>query len=259
MSYLNQSIKNVYISSKQRQIGESTNSITVRFNPSIDRAKSVQIVTAEVPATWYPFDNYNNMMAYTIDSVDTVFFANLPTDKYYFDMSSLATDIQTALNNAVDFENNATTYVWSVSFTESKMSFLFGQGTDETKSFCFAPVNNSAYSMVGLSNYAEVVAGESYQCTVPANLQKTLAVYMIASIVPPNVFSTMPNGDRIMAKIPVTKDAGGILCYEDQSNSYTPLDSSYISQMTITLMDDRGIPLDLNSSDWSVELSFGYT
>jgi hypothetical protein len=260
MSYLNQTIKNVYVCSKQRLIGESSNSITVRFNPSIDKCRSVQVVTCEIPQTWYPFTNYNNKMAYTIENDDTgtVYYANLPTSKYYFNMSDLATDLTTALNNAVDAENNAVSYTFAVSFTESKMSFLYSKGTDETNGFAFMPVANSAYSMVGLSAYAESGFVDSYQCTSVANLQRTLAVYISCSIVPPNVYSTFPNGERVVAKIPVTVDAGSIVTYEDTSNSFTPLDSSYISQMSLTLIDDNGIPLDLNGADWSIELSFSY-
>ena len=258
MSYLNQSIKNVYISSKQRQVGESSNSITVRFNPSIDRCKGVQIITAEIPQTWYPFTYFNNQIAYVIDDgTNTIYYASLPTDKFYFNMTDLATDIKTALDNAVDSDNNTNSSItFSVSFTMSKMSFLYGLETG-SESFQFVPTQNSAYSMVGLSNFAEGFIF-SYQGTSIASLQRTLAVYILSDIVPPNGFSTIPGCERTLAKIPVDVDAGNIITYEDQSNSFTPLDSSYISQMKLTLVDDNGTIIDLNGSDWSCELSYFY-
>jgi hypothetical protein len=259
MSYLSQSLKNVYISSKQRQIGESSNSFTVRLNPSIDKANKIQVISAEIPYTWCPFDIFNCNLAYTIDDNETVFYAKLPTNKYYFNMSSLATDIKTALNNAEDSEENSTNYDWNVSYTESMMAFLFTANTGETKHFSFVACPNSAYSMLGLSNYAELEPVDSYQCTQVANMQKTNAVYITSNIVPPVVMSSFPNGQQVLAKIQVNKDAGNYLCYEDKSESFTPLREAYISEIRLTLIDDRGVPVDLKGADWSCELSFQYT
>lgn len=258
MSYLSQTLKNVYISSKQRQLGESSNSITVRFNPSIDKANKIQMISAEVPYTWTPFDVFNNRMAYTIDNNATVFYAYLNTNKFYFNMSDLAVDIKTALNSAQDVNGNDTTYDWAVSFTDSMMSFLFSAGSGETKEFSFVACPNSAYSMLGLSNYAEVAPVSSYQCTQVANLQKTNAIYITSNVIPPVVQSTFFNGSQVLAKVQVNKDAGNYLCYEDKSDSYTPLRDAYISEMKLTLIDDRGIPIDLRGADWSCELSFQY-
>jgi hypothetical protein len=257
-NYLSQSISNVYVTSKNRLIGEDSSSFTVRFNPSLDKSSRVQVISAEIPYTWTPFDNFNNKVAYTIDNNNTVYIASLNTDKYYFNMSDLATDLKEALDNAVDSSGNATDYVWSVSFTESMLSFLFGQGSGETKSFSFVPVANSAYSMLGLSNYAENAPVDSYQCTNPANLQKTNAIYISSSIVPPVVLSNFPNGSQILAKVQVSQDVGNYLCYEDKSQSFTPLRDSYINQMHLTLIDDRGVVIDLRGADWSCELSFQY-
>jgi hypothetical protein len=258
MSYLSQSIKNVYISSKQRQIGESSESFTVRFNPSIEKCKKVQVISCEIPYTWSPFDFFNCKLAYCIDNDTTVYTATLNTEKYYFDMSVLALDVKTALNNAVDDSDNTTDYVFDVSYTESMMSLLFAQGTGETRNFRFVAVPNSAYSMLGLSNYAEPDAVSSYQCTQVTNIQKTNAVYISSSIVPPVIYSTFFNGSQVLAKVQVNKDTGNYLCYEDKSDSYTPLSDSYISQARFTLLDDRGSVLNLRGADWSCELSFQY-
>jgi hypothetical protein len=258
MSYLSQSIKNVYISSKQRQLGENSNSITVRFNPSIDRAMKVQVITAEIPYTWSPFDYFNNQLAFRTGNDATVYYASLNRSKYYFNMSDLAVDIKEALDNAVDANDNASDYVWAVSYTESMLAFLFGQGVGETRTFSFVGCPNSAYGMLGLSNYAEATPVTSYQCTLIANIQKNGAVYISSSIIPPVVISSFPNGNQILAKVQVDKDVGNILCYADQSESYTPLREAYISEMKLTLIDDRGVPIDLRGSEWSCELAFSY-
>jgi hypothetical protein len=218
----------------------------------------VQVTTCEIPNTWYPFDIFNNKLAYTIDDGDVVYIASMPTNKYYFNMSDLAVDIQEALNTAVDDENNVTDYVFSVSYTESKLAFLIAHGSGETKSFSFVACANSAYSMLGLSNYSESSPVDSYQCTQIANLQKTLAVYVICSAVPPVVYTSFNFGERTVAKIPVNKDTGNILTYQDSSDAHTPLDSSYISEMKLYLVDDRGFPIHLNGADWSIELSMSY-
>ena len=253
MSHFGQSA-HMYITSKDRPVNQPSHKFDLYLSPAINEPKAVSVVTCEIPNTWYPFDSFNRYLSFKLADTDTVYVAEMPTDRYYLNPMQLADSVQSAMNSAQPDSSNPGGF--TCSFVESKLSLTFGHSSGEIE---FLPVNNSAYSMLGLSQFPWGNSFSSYTGHT-INLQKTEAIYVVSNLVPSSSsFSTFLGGDRILAKLSVTGNAGEIVTYQDSTDENTiPLDHSEVSVMCLTLLDDRGHLLDLNGRDWSLELALKF-
>ena len=246
--------QNIYVSSKQR-IGTDASNFVVIFNPALRNPSKVSVIDCQIPVSWAPFDELNNKIAFAFQSdPETVLTASIPTDRYYASFDDLGTAIKTAMNAVASdkFE----------SVTNNENTFQFTWTATEPFQFRLPDsiLHDNSYEMLGLGCYSPTSYATSITAPCTATLMKTEAVYVVSNTIPSSTtFSTFPNGSQVLCKVPVTGNYGAVLSYEDKSDQNTiPLDRSIVNEMSFSLIDDRGFPLELRGRNWSISIVYNY-
>lgn len=247
----------LYLTSKFRNPGESTSSFSTQLQPAIMGAKAVDVVTAEIPVSWTPFDEYNNNIFFsTGDAPQVIKQIKLSTSKYYYQGESLATDL-TALFAAEQALHQNSAVVITVTFDEPTLSLVI---TATNEGFMLHSGPFAAYDALGWGSFSSPSYLTSWTPLDAFSLQRTQAVYVTCNFLNSNTTQgMMPNAGSILCKVPVTGNTGSILTYFDSStDNSVPLDQDFIQNVQISLVDDSGLPLDLRGRNCSFQLNFRY-
>lgn len=245
--------QSLYISSKFRNVNETSSNFSVNLQPAIQDATSVTLISAEVPVSYTPFDQYRNKLSVTV--AGTRYDLGLSTTHYYLQPQSLADDIKALLNGA------QSDGVFACDFSETELTI---------KLTCSVPfelneVPFNCYEMLGWSNvYLDEPLDSGITSSVfdlyPINLSRTSCLYILSNIADINSSaSNFPNGNSILAKVPVNTSSGGIISYQDTSDQNSlMIHSDYLSFCTFEIIDDQGLPVDLRGKNINLELAFKY-
>jgi hypothetical protein len=246
--------QNIYVSSKQR-IGTDASNFVINFNPALRNPSQVSVIDCQIPVSWVPFDDLNNKIAFAFESApETVLIAEIPTGRYYSSFDDLGTAMKTAMNEVADDK--------FTSVTNNENTFQFTWTASESFQFRLpnSILHDNSYEMLGLGCYSPSSYETSITAPCTATLMKTEAVYVVSNTIPSSTtFSSFPNGRQVLCKVPVNGNYGHILTYEDKSDQNSiPLDRSIINEMSFSLIDDRGFPIELRGRNWSIALVFRY-
>ena len=242
----------VYISSKFKNVGETSSNFTVNLNPAINDAQSVDIVSAEIPHTWTSFDRFNNAIFYrksTSSGIARV--AYIDTNRYFFN----GTDLATHITELFAADNDQSTVI-TCAFVEETLSLKL---TSTGGNFILEGGEWSANPYLGWEGFYAGEYTNSFLPTDTFTLQRTNAVYLRCSAIYGQAQGNMPGSDQTLLKIGVNTNTGGIITYYDVSDVNTiPLSNRFIQNMQFTLVGDEGEILDLKGRDISFQLRFMY-
>lgn len=239
----------VYVNSKNRSTGVAENFTINLVNP-LRHIRYVEVVSAEIPYTYYNTTTLNNTIVWQ-DAGATTYAASVAPGNYT--TSQFITALQTAMNaQMAGFTITYLSQTYKLQFqnaTAFQLNLTNGSGT-----------STMAQSIGLLANTPLVGTTTNTTLTGVVNLSgpSFLAIRSTA-LVRPKI--TRPffnsNQDYILYKVSVAGSPGDILV---EKNLYTNMLKYGIRQniqsMDFILEDPDGNQIDLNGSDWSITLNF---
>jgi len=205
----------------------------------IPRANKIflSVLNASIPYSFFNVDDYDNKLVYTQNGVTTTL--TIPQGNY------------TVLTLRDWFNTNMTGFTWVYISTSNQY-----QITHTTTNFTFNK-ETTIFELLGFadgSDYTSTtkVLKSSIMCNFFPIRQILLQSFNILNS---NINAATPNNASILASIPVTTQANGIIQYSNNGSIKFRVDHlDNISDMRITLTDQDGDHLDLNGCHWSATL-----
>lgn len=231
----------LYIDSKDRTTG-TNESFSVTMASEITRVKQVEVVSVEIPFSYYVITASNNNLRFQ-DSEPIVFNAAVPAGNY--DATSFCTALQTAINGVLSGSTvtyNATTMKISI-VTESSISLRL--------------TGSTIASVIGLSANTSLSTTSTPQ--QPLNLSGPNYL-MISSSAIMKLKSTQPfwrsAKDDVLHKMTVGTVSGTILIDKPIGVSKIQYSTRQkIQTIDLQLTDPDGVAIDLNGQRWSLTLA----
>jgi hypothetical protein len=221
---------------------------------SSSRIKQIQLVSAEIPFTWYVFTNANNKIDFVEPLSGPETSVVLPPGNYSSDdMIAQLSILMTAASP------NGYVYTFSINPNSSRIiitstgnfNLLWATGANQATSirnelgFAFA---NKTLSNSYTADFTYNLSGDNY---IYIKCDQVLGFDNAITNSNPSVDS------KILAKVPVLVNSGEVISYSAAVPVVTQLlfnDSLAITQLTFSLTSRNNIALDTNNRNWSFTL-----
>ena len=231
-----------HVRSKDCEMYDNNNAhlkVSLPYTIEIPRGKHLhcQIVSAEIPYSWYNISGVLQTDTIVVDSTSTALTHGI------YDVMTLIT----ALNTAI-----------------SGLSFAFSRLTNRISVVCGASDvavdwgNSNLYKMLGaLGTSVTYTAGSTTELPSCVNMHPVHAIYVRSTLNSGNVVSTDSSNSDVIQKVPLYTNSLGIinLNLETYLTSIRIL-SGNIKVFDLRLTDQNGVVLDLNRISWEMTFSF---
>lgn len=240
--------KRYYFSSSDRSNqNDTTTSFTILPTNQIEPyMKAIIVRKVTIPYTVYTVNNNNNKL-YWVDSDASAKTTTLTNGNY--NQNDLATLMTTAMNAD---KSSANTYTVTVSSVTAKFTI-----TNNTSNFQLTCTNNSSaiWKTIGFSTTSNRTGSTAYTGDRILNLQPLNMIYICSNLADGNN-SRVKGGDfPILCSIPISENFGDIITYINDFGDAIPINNTK-SQITFQLFDNNLNNIDLNGTDWSIEIDF---
>jgi hypothetical protein len=254
------------VQSRDRDSGGSSNSFTVTLGKNaLENIKSVRLLEASIPNTFYNIRNHvNNRFAFRRSGTD--YLASL--DSGYYDLTALKSALATAMNaqdsNSYAITSSATTGKITIAGTGA-FNVNFSTNTVNMPPHPITGLAGTAaqycYLETGFSNTSDTSAATSVTSPNIPQLQFPDQIYIEIKEFGPIERTSIFN-DKPTFIIPVEASSEEIIYYKakDHFDQVVLLDntSNLISNLSIRLFGRNNETLDLNGAEWSCILEIVY-
>lgn len=240
----------VAVNSLDRSSG-TVNSFIYKINEEVKRVVEVEIISIEIPYTYYPINSNNNILLVTPSGNPDKIITITPG---IYTSTSLALELQTQLDAVLTPSTHTVAYdTRTRKLTIVASSALAIRGYDDTPTSPLSRIIGFADDTVnGLSHTGTgsvVVSGSNYIVVKSVFLTSKVGKKMIYA---------NDNYKTALATIPVDENPGSVIVDKiarrlklGNKVTISPLDS-----IDFTLEDDQGNTLNLNGVDWAMQMVF---
>lgn len=236
----------LYLDSGHRTSGTTSN-YTIRLDSPIDRVTSIEIISAEIPYTFYTVSNVNNTLL--LSDGTHMYTYNMPQGNY--SVQNFTDTLSAGLDNA--FAANGIPAGFSATFSQMSYEFTI---THKTQQFQLFYNGSTLASVIGLM--ADSTLGTSFTMQRVANLSGPNYLLIWSNAL------ARPKRDRpflnqsyanILYKVPVSVNPGDIIIEKNlYSNPLKYGNEQTIQTIDLQLTDPSGNQVDLNGLEWSVSV-----
>ena len=197
----------------------------------------VNVVHASIPFTFYNVNSSNNVLNYTVDSIN---------------YSLVITQGNYNVNNFKSFLNsNMSNFTISYDPIQNKYTFV----NTANLNFTFSSTS-SCLGLLGFTNQNNTSINYSLTSTQTINLNPIRCVCVGSNLPSSNISLTSKNKNNIICSIPITTQANSIINYLNPNNFKINTYANVLSSLRIQLMDQDGNLLNLNGANWSMTIQF---
>jgi hypothetical protein len=210
--------------------------------------KQVQLLTAQIPYSFYVINDTNNQFKYQL-GIATIFTSTIPVGNY--DGNSLITALETALLA------NGIILAITLSSIDGRLTF-----THASSDFTLYNVTYSILPVLGFlsgTNYTST----SFILTTPYSLNllgiKTLQIRS-SNLIMSNISSVQGGQTTLLSTIPVNCVPFGMMNYIDKGNHLMTIYNDSLDDLDIDLIDGESSNyINFNNQDWCITLAFHIT
>lgn len=237
----------LFFDSGNRTSGTISN-YKITLNSPIDRVTGTEIISAEIPYTFYTINSSNNTLLFS-DGTNRYTYV-MPTGNYsvqnFSDTITSGMDTQFAANNiAAGFSAVFSQISYEYTLKHKTQNFqLFYQGS-------------TLASVIGLT--ADSTLGTSFTMQQVINLSGPNYLLIWSDVlVKQKRTPSYLNGAQanILYKVPISVNPGDIII---EKNLYTNMleytTPQKLTTIDLRLTDPKGTPVDLNGQNWSITLN----
>jgi|GEM_PF-6750893 len=197
----------------------------------------VSVIDAVIPYSFYNVNSTNNVLEYTLNSVDYT----LEITKANYNINTLITYLLTNLETGFTITYDGSTN--KLTFTHSTYDFSFN-------------ANSTCFEILGFTEKTHLSVSRILISDIGINLF-TIRNIQISStnFILNNINTAKPNKASILISIPVDVNQGSIIQYRNINNiSSLVHEINNISNLQIQILDQDGDLLDLNGLHYSINL-----
>ena len=218
-------------------IGHSIYYFKTSINPPNHISMLISLVDSQIPISYYTITNSNNILDYTVNSINYTYNIDIGNP----DAISLKSELNSNLNDI------------SVSYNNSKNQYTF------TSNYDFSINSNSTcLGFLGLSNTTHNSVNKSLSSDNVVNLSGTKSIYILTNLLNHNIDSRTGQRSKVLAKIPVQTSSNGILKYNNKNNFKSLIDNRHINHIEISLENDNREIIDFNGIHYSLTLQIDF-
>ena len=238
----NNTIKSIQLNTRFADDPTNLSNPTFTISPNITGIEAFKIKNMIIPISSYNIDD-NNKFIKMYQNIGGTTSTNLITmTPQNYNSSNIASSLQTAMNSQGNL-------YMSVNFSTFANKLIFGSTTG---TFYFMDPGNSkdCYENLGIS------VGNSAVSTYTAGNCIDLSGVKVINLESNSLDGIDISGynRRILASIPIEESINSIASYQDDGNDYIETNISDISQITISLKDEKYRDI-IQRSPWSLTLN----
>ena len=201
----------------------------------IDHA-DIQLVSAQIPASYYVVNPNNNTLNYTVSAVNFS-LTLIPGNYNYNSLSTMMIALFLVNGHTVTTTLNNTTNIVSFQFT----------GTLQFKA------SSTCGAILGFASTI-TSAANVLTMTYPLNLIGPLKLKIMSNLLPTgNIDSSAP----CLAVVPVNVAPFQIIMFDNTNGHKNLLRAHFINAIDIRVTDQFGVLLDFNNTPWTITLRLG--
>lgn len=204
--------------------------------------RNISVLHCQIPNSLYAITTNNNVLKFWRGITTTV---SIPVGNY--NANSIISAISVALT-----AGGITTITMSFNSSTGKLTFTEANGY----SFYIAPVANSIAGVLGFTTTATYnsTAG-SLTAPYPLNVLGAINLQICSRILQTKNYNSIAGGATTMlASIPISCVAWGLIDYTNQTNIRNTLTTHKIDTIDIQVFDNNGYLVDFNNQDWEITL-----
>lgn len=249
MSFLKENVELHVNSSKRVGVGETSSNFTYTINKNITRIQEIVVDNIQIPFTFYTINSLNNVLKFFISP--TTYTATITPGNYTLPylITELQTQINAALGQSPTIIYSQTTMKLTISLPTTA-AILLSKASTPTSTL--APLLgfsvDSALSLTLVADSCPNISGPDYIFVKSVALTETVHNEMLF---------VNNNLESVLCAVPVNTTFGGILNYNPDHIMKLSYKFSILTTDTLdfSLIDIDGNVLDLNGSEWSMQLS----
>lgn len=140
-----------------------------------------------------------------------------------------------------------------VTYDVIRNKFIF---VNSTYNFKFLSAYSSCQELLGLStnDLYNTSALKYYTSTNLINLSSVRCICLATNLLTGCINNNMQNETNILCSIPVDSQPYSIITHKNNSNFKVNLYNNYFNNISIKLVDDTGLPIDLNNQFFSLTI-----
>ena len=215
--------------------------VVFKFNGLISKKKHIkkinyQILDACFPVSFYNVDYTNNILKYSINSINYTITADVGN----YNFNSLSTNlISKFLING---------HIFSIVINKQNGIITFSTTTTN-----FILLISSMFSILGLYNSNHSSSSFSLKADYPLNLLGITKIKILSNnLLSDNLDSN--NNTNLIGCVLVDEPSFGIITYENKSQSKLSLKNDIINEIDIQLTDQNDYLINWNNIDWNLTL-----
>jgi len=250
----------ISISSRDRTVGSTGPSDFTVDIPGGVEIKKFRLVQAEIPFTWYTVNSNNYNIDFT-ENGGAEISTTVPAGNYT--STTIVTAIASALNGAT-LAGDGRTYSVTIDADTSKLTITTSVGTFSLLFVTGTSGSSGTDSHIGLVlgyTVTDKASASSITAENVYNLTGENYFYIKTSSISgtfngPTATETDDNTVPNLARIPVNKNPGSIILFDDRSGTITNfvLAPASTSTLSFQLKFYNNTSLDLNGQEWSMLL-----
>lgn len=188
----------------------------------------ITLRSVEFPHSVYPINAYNQNFHVTEDGVNTLTASPLQLPSSLYTGSSIASTMQTLLNDA-------STDMYTVTYDTSTKKLTI---TNTTGTFAFVETNNNCYEELGFGENAFDTLVSSVVSAYPINISGTQYIDLLSNLASLS-YSNASTG-HVLARIPIDVAFGSVVFYQNALQEDLEITNSHIDEIFVSLVDDKG-------------------
>jgi len=218
--------------------------VVFKFNGLVSKKKHIkkinyQILDACFPVSFYNVDYTNNILKYSISSVNYTITADVGN----YNFNTLSTNIISK------FLTNG--HIFSIVINKQNGIITFSTTTN------FILLISPMFSILGLYNSNHSSSSFSLKADYPLNLLGITKIKISSNnLLSDNLDSN--NNSNLIGCVLVDEPSFGIITYENKSQSKLSLKNDIINEIDIQLTDQNDNLINWNNIDWNLTLLFEY-
>lgn len=219
----------------------------------IPKVKAIKLKRVVIPLTYYPINSNNNSIYWT-DGNSVTHTTTITSQDY--NATELATAIQTALNSDKD-AGDSNTYAVSYDAQTMKYTFNLSSGSSNYE-FNTTNAQFTMASVLGFNTDVDKTGSTLYTGDNVVSIGSDvlyLASKKLGCYIEGDEFHMDATTNyNIYACIPITDDISSVQVFNDDENIFKCNDNQKIQKFDFQLLDDTFKQVDLNGSNWIIEI-----
>lgn len=232
----------VHIDSADRTSGSNEN-FEIKLSNEVTRVKSVEVVSVEIPFTFYTLNSSNNVFKFT-DNTPTTYTVTLSPGNY--DGATFASALQTAMNLLM------AGFTVTYGYTTFKLTWA------NASQFNILISGSTMASTIGVTSASGLTTSFTSQGTINLSGPNYILIKSDKLVkpkrTPPYLHSAQAN---VLYKVVVSTGPGSTLIEKNSYSNPNPImygTRQRIQVIDLQLIDPNGNVLDLNGQRWSMTI-----